>query len=444
MSKTLLAAVPLSLSVSCYGQLGDPSYIDDPSFFIKNPPSLGGGFDHESNRFSGSCMDFKRDENRPVTANFDYNFIKVDEEYFNSLTTNIEVDARFKYWFLKTHINFKSDSSSSTRMKKKYILVEYQVETLYDSIDDTQSSFYPDALRLISNNNLDLFLTTCGDHYVRSIGRTKTYFALLSYETENTNRDSTFEGKLEANLSGLFARGRFTGTVDRELEQEAISKRLQIRIQGRGLSLDELNPNILPMSLEEFPTAIRTTIETMKDPDTGIITRVEVAPWTYNTRFIERVIEANPGNPEFANRTLNFIRNSATKAKAFRRAELVQNLESEFINCVDDFQFSKVFNPDDTTKYINHLDLSQSAESKVLDTLLTYDKVDSLQLKIDEFVYSDQTGVSPCLEHFSTDANLWGTTNVRECRGRNVRIPNEIMTLFPVLERYCPIEVSNN
>ena len=247
-------------------------------------------------------MCLKTVEKTKPSFDLKYDIEEVSTSYLKTLTASSK--NRIKNSRMNSFIQKyfkKAEREGETLYKLQNLIVKVEVNTYYYALDETKSPLSESARSLLEQKEYVTFFNSCGHHYVRSVGTFATYYALLQYRLKGkVTVDEDFKNRLE---KGLF---NFHGgeNTQKNLKHDAEYRGLRVFVQGIGLSKGNM-VNLIPVDISQFRRTIQDAVKLMQDPNSGLITQMEVVPWVENpelTAFMvkrDKKTEHNDGGQQF-------------------------------------------------------------------------------------------------------------------------------------------------
>ena len=266
---TLLWNVPLSAQVIRDNRIQD----------LGVTPSIGRGYSVSANTFQSNC--YSTVTTTTPSYDFKYKYIEVEQDWERDFNRKFGVNAQYEYLFLKSKVNFSTVVSGSDTYHRHYIFLRFGIDSYYHAMDEASSTLSDPAISLLSKGDATGFFNACGPYYVKGVGRHSNYMALLNYVTTSSERDVAYEMSLKANINAFFSRGRVDVESSADIHTESSTKRLQISVWAYGMGKDKL-ANLIATDIETFKETAESALQTMQNPDVGIVTSMEVVPWTEN------------------------------------------------------------------------------------------------------------------------------------------------------------------
>ncbi len=261
---------------------GAPKVIEDNRIENLNGfPTIGRGYSIYSNRLQSMCFE-KIVKTRP-TFDLDYELTVINDEFFR----NIHVSGKDRLskanltQFLKKYYSEKETSGNRTHNLQN-LLVNLEIKSYYYALDETSSRLSRSVRQLLERKQYVAFFNSCGHHYVRAVGSFSTYVALLQYRlSDEKERDTEFKKNLE---KGLF---NFQGKEKpgKKFTDDAQYRGLRVYIKGVGLSKGNM-VNLIPVDIEQFRQTIQDAVKLMQDPNSGVISSIEIVPWIENPELV--------------------------------------------------------------------------------------------------------------------------------------------------------------
>ncbi|HTJ46209.1 MAG TPA: hypothetical protein VL463_29090 [Kofleriaceae bacterium] len=379
---------------------------DDQLKDLAVTPVLGRGYSLATNTFQSICLtDFPKTK---ASYNFHYKFEQIESDGSRKSDTEVGGSAEYGGGGLGFKANVKVSGSTQVIDNKTYhnhyILVTTTVDSYYSSIDESKARISDAARELLTSNDVPGFFDACGMYYIRSIGRNAQFISVFNYKTESSERDVSFEAKLDAELKGWGQRAKVDVETKGSIAQEASSKYLTITSTALGLGKDE-KASLIAYDLDTFRNAIKDAFISMQQEDTGMVTSIEVVPWVENADF-QRVLklqESKPGadgktiSPYAQKRILNQNGEFLAEVDRVTRAKL--NVYYKAKQCrarIDlDFKVDGQFRPElANASVLNHRSGAKTPLA-TLDGVLAPDKIEQLFTEYRNFLYGTATAEDP-------------------------------------------------
>jgi len=236
--------------------------------------ALGSGFSLAGNVVKANCFQGELPIISP-TFDYQYRFIDIEQTKREHVITNSSLEGRYLRDFIRKHANFEN---------QRNIIAYVKVNSYGSRLDETKLKLNPDILALLTKNKpnkgqIATFMSLCGSHFVRSVGKTSLFIALLSYK--KTKSDTQFKQNLQDYLQGL---NKITS--DEKFEFEMKTRHLKIQIQAKGLgNWGKLSAEYFPTSLQSLKTAMAKAVELMQKEDSGFLNYLELMAWSEFTQF---------------------------------------------------------------------------------------------------------------------------------------------------------------
>ncbi len=283
---------------------GAPIVINDSRMeHLNGFPSIGRGYSLRSNRLQSMCLKAVK-KTRP-SFDLKYDIEIVSTSYLKNITTSASErikNSRMNAFIQKYYKNKEQEGKTVYNLQN--LIVKVEVQSYYYALDETKSPLSNSARHLLENKQYVTFFNSCGHHYVRSVGTFATYYALLQYRLKgDTVVDEDFKNKLEKGLFN-FHGGEGTPKKQQNLKEDAEYRGLRVFVQGIGLSKGNM-VNLIPVDINQFRRTVQDAVKLMQDPDSGLITRMEVVPWVENPELTAFMVkkdentEKNDGGQQF-------------------------------------------------------------------------------------------------------------------------------------------------
>jgi len=287
-------------------------------------PSLGRGYDFNKNVLHSVCFE-KVTASEPV-FDFYYEFDKVDDDFIRRLSTNAEtswaVDSELED-FLRDHRQRRPDGSPAPGDQQQVnIVARITLESYFRTLDESGSPVSPSAKALVQEGRYTAFFDACGFFYVRSLRYSSTFIALFQFNHGTSDEeDARFEQLLRTRMFELGA-----GAQADEVERMGLARGLKIYVRGAGLGRASKLANLVPTSLRELRQSIEAAAELMQVAQSGLITSMEVAPWTQHpdlrSYFFSKVA---PGESTFGKTQKLELNSQVIAAVNATRADLLED-----------------------------------------------------------------------------------------------------------------------
>jgi len=258
-------------------------------------PSLGRGYSIHSNSLQSMC--FKKIKKTTPTFDLNYDVDEVTEEFFNDIPDSSK--NRLQMINLQSFVRKyfkKEEMSGAVKHTLKNLIVKVEIKSYYYALDETHSHLSESVKQLLNKKQYVTFFNSCGHHYVRSVGSFSTYLALLQFRMSGDEfTDREFVSRLE---KGLF---NFSGTggVEKKFEEDAENRGLRVYVKAVGLSKGNM-VNLVPVDVEQFRQTVQDAVKLMQDPNSGVISYMEVVPWVENPEFTAFMAkQINDGESQF-------------------------------------------------------------------------------------------------------------------------------------------------
>ena len=237
--------------------------------------ALGSGFSLAGNVVKANCFEFKQGKVPIIPPSFDYEyrFVDIDETKQEYVITDSSIDGRYLRDFIRKHAKFKQ--------KQRHIMAYVKVNSYGSRLDEAKLKLNPDILALLSKaqdkGGIATFMSLCGSHFVRSVGKTSLFLALLSYQEIDDKSDTEFHNQLLDYLQGFSKINESKILKNRQL-------RIQIQAQGLG-NWGALTAEYFPTSLQSFKTVMAKAVELMQEQQGGFLNYLELMAWSDFTAF---------------------------------------------------------------------------------------------------------------------------------------------------------------
>jgi len=431
---------------------GGPTVITDNRIHdLTITPVLGRGYSISTNTFQSTCLGNIKVTEPSYDFTYLFNSIVLDGEGSGELESKIDVTTfseSFRNELLK-RIGIREEEKDG--MIETYhshnVYVEINLNSYYASLDESSSKMSGSASKLLENNDILGFFSSCGSYYVRSIGRNAKFIAIFTYKTKTREPDKNFEEDLEAEINGFgkgmkekllddvigSATSALGVMTDRDFRKKAASKKLTINVAAFGLGKNE-SATLISYDIATFKAAIADAFMSMQNPRTGKVSSIEVVPWVENTDFqvlikleedTEVVEESEPKTDTTVEVSDNNSEKKETKTRKLllyekknilnQNAEFYAEIERMDRRMLNLYYKAKICRAyiDENWKTNSFLKLEyrnkQVLNNKVgetyplvkLDALLTAKKVDQLLEQEEKFIYGDgmsDKGSAQCMK----------------------------------------------
>ncbi len=261
---------------------GSPSVIKDNRIENLNGfPTIGRGYSIYSNRLQSMC--FEKVYKTKPTFDLDYELTEVTGEFFRkiSVSPRDRLSVENLNNFVKKYYQPK-ETEGTKDYNLKNIIVNLEIKSYNYSLDETRSILSKSAKQLLEKKQYVAFFNSCGHHYVRAVGSFSTYLALLQYRSsDNEKSDAEFKKNLE---KGLFNFNTKNNSA-KNLMDDASYRGLRVYIKGVGLSKGNM-VNLIPVDIDQFRQTIQDAVKLMQDPNSGVISSMEIVPWIENPELV--------------------------------------------------------------------------------------------------------------------------------------------------------------
>ena len=388
------------------------------------------------------------------TYDLEYEYVEIDKTYMNQTANSTELENAYLNSFINNHVTFEEKVEENGEVKTykvKNILAHIKVTSYYNSVNESQSNISQAGRDLLNQNDLVGFFDACGTYYIRSLGRYASFMALFKYRIKGDDQDSQQNEIFENNLRNRMFRFYKPTRQDRDFEQEVEERALRINLQAIGLGKGKF-VDLLPTDLSDFKETIEGAIKLMQDPNSGVITSMEIVPWFENVQFQNSLnLDDEEELLRFRQRK-NLEQNSGVISEIERIDRVQMNQYYKGLNClrvlkedypIGDGEFQ--YNPKQTWFY-NHANKTNKELYKNLETLLQHinsESVEQLYQDNQEFLHGkdDKGGALTCVDKIYkkgiTEVNY---REIDECRN----IMNTQIRQVPFINHYClPEKVPN-
>ncbi|MCP4294711.1 MAG: hypothetical protein GY786_03810 [Proteobacteria bacterium] len=277
-----------------YSSFASPRLITDNRVENLNGfPNIGRGYNLQSNLLQSMC--FRKVVKTVPTFDLNYDVEEITQTFFTGIQEigKKRLEKINSHFFVKKYFKNEEVETKKTYQLKN-LLIRLKIRNYYYALDETQSRISSSAKQLLENEQYVTFFNSCGQHYVRSVGSFSTYLALLQYRlTGDDAVDKSFVNRLE---KGLF---NFSGgkKVEQKFSQDAEARGMRVFVQAIGLSKGDV-VNLVPVDIDQFRQTVQNTVKLMQDPNSGLVSYMEVVPWVENPELSVFISDAIQGGGE--------------------------------------------------------------------------------------------------------------------------------------------------
>ncbi len=444
ISSLLIYFIPVSSVL-----LAGPTLIQDNRVTnLGTTPVLGRGYSIATNTYQSTCL--KDIITTEPSYDFTYNYKDLNEFISESSSEDNYIsrlaNSAYRNYLQKKEqeLAVKKGEETTTRTNEreiKSIMVNIQLDSYYASVDESKSKISDSASKLIENNDLPGFFSSCGSYYIRSIRRNALFISIFEFESINEKEDKEFVYQLETELKSF--RKEVVGS-DKEMTEEpageaatetsseqttgetgdqkqhtdtfsrlAQTRNLSITAAAFGLGKNE-KATLISYDIDSFKAAVKDAFLAMQNPETGKVTSIEVVPWVENTEFqsLMKLDEAADGyRPVVENgktvlksgykllmyeKKYNLNLNAEFLAEVERANRSMMNIYYKAKICKKHIETNwkqisggnKVFKPQYVDRYVmNNSQSNAGVKLTDLDAVLTDEKINGLLTDHREFMY---------------------------------------------------------
>lgn len=419
-----LLIIMLIMFQAAYLQSGPVVIEDNRVTDLAATPVLGRGYTISTNTYQSTCLtDVTITE---PSYDFTYFFKSVEMEGEGNLEDVLNTRSfteNFRNELIKKFSKNKDSESEGVERKYYYhnIFVEINLHSYYASVDESSTKMSDSASRLISNNDLPGFFSSCGSYYVRSIGRISRFISVFTYKTEEQKPDKKFESDLENQIKGFgqslksninALKDVALASVDftkRDFTKECSKKELTITTAAFGMGKNE-NATLISYDIDTFRDSIAEAFLAMQNPRTGKVSAIEIVPWVENTDFqaltkLDRYTEGENGKELLMYEKKQILSGNAeflAEIERFDRSLLNRYYKAMLCRKYIDTNYKN--NNMFKSEYRDRIVLSNKGSGTLplaeIDSLLTAEKIDSLFQNEQRFMYGDSGngGASQCMK----------------------------------------------
>ncbi len=301
--KLLKVLIVIYLVFPVLDVIAGPTVITDNRIHdLSITPVLGRGYSIATNTFQSTCLNKINVTDPSYDFTYLFNSIELEGEGSGELESKIDVNSfseAFRNELVKRLIPPSINRAPGVETYFNHnIYVEINLNSYYASLDESEAKMSTSAAKLLVNNDIPGFFSSCGSYYVRSIGRNAKFVAIFTYKSREKKPDENFEADLEAEINGFGSsiKNQFTqdvvesavtalgGSAAREFRKKAASRKLTINVAAFGLGKNE-KATLISYDIESFKASIADAFISMQNPKTGKVSSIEVVPWVENTDF---------------------------------------------------------------------------------------------------------------------------------------------------------------
>ncbi|MDM8560975.1 hypothetical protein [Candidatus Parabeggiatoa sp. HSG14] len=424
--------------------------------------ALGSGFSLAGNVVKANCFELETGNIPIISPTFDYQyrFIDIEKTQREHVITDLSIEGRYLRDFIRQHARFEN---------QRHIMAYVKVNSYGSRLDEAKLKLNPDILALLTKAKADVnleqrkaqaegriatFMSLCGSHFVRSVGKTSLFLALLSYQEKTETSDITFDKQLRQYLQGL---SKITEDDNKTLESEMKQRQLKIQVQAQGLgNWGALTSAYFPTSLQSFKTAMAKAVELMQKEQSGFLSYLELMAWSDFTPF--RIVMPEFQFREWKNFTANLefmsqvsseidrLQEKYTQAKLCHRQLTYDYLTQDEAHYIAE-QFSLPLNLLDcvpkTLAFRNHaspVDPKRQIPLEIFRQNLTQPKLKQIQNRYQRLLqYADD-----CFRHLELGVRKQPYHQIIDCIDTETLIQNwPSYFAFGFIDSYCPPEPVN-
>lgn len=425
-------------------------------------PVLGRGYTISTNTYQSTCLaDVKITE---PSYDFTYFFKSVEMEGKGSLDDVLNTRSfteNFRNELIKRFSKVKDAENSGVDRTYYYhnIFVEINLHSYYASVDESASKMSDSASRLLSNNDLPGFFSSCGSYYVRSIGRRARFISVFTYKTEDQKPDENFENNLETQIKGFgnSLKANVSALKDvalsaldfskRDFAKECSKRELTITSAAFGMGKNE-SATLISYDIDTFRTSIADAFLAMQSPTTGKVSAIEVIPWVENTDFqaltkIDKYTEGENGKELMMYEKKQILSSNAeflAEIERFDRSLMNRYYKAMLCRKYIDTNFknNNILKSDYKGRMLLNNNGSGTILLDELDLLLVEDKIDKMFAKEQTFMYGTgdgETGASKCMKDIMGKGIF--RVSYRDIPSCNSIIKNMVNEEEEKIENYC-------
>ena len=292
-----------------------PRIIDDNRLdYLKGLPSLGRGYNTQQNSLQSIC--FQKVVSTKPTFDFFYEIEHLTSEYVDRMLADGKDAIHDKYVvdFIKDVLDEEDLFSVHERPippgRIVTLIAEIKTDEYHYSLNEAQSPFTDSARKLLEQNRFVSFFNTCGFFYIRSVRMFSSYIGLFQFRASgDPDADAWFMSQLERGLFSFDSDHEKGKQAEKDIRYAGQIRDLRLYIRALGLSKGKL-VNLVPISISEFRKTIQATAGLMQDPDAGIVSELEVVPWSDHPEIIRLIHADNPDGAGQFSRVYNLEANS--------------------------------------------------------------------------------------------------------------------------------------
>jgi hypothetical protein len=285
LRKKHLAILLISLFITAVSSgllKGSPKVIEDNRIENLNGfPTIGRGYSIYSNRLQSMC--FEKIVKTKPTFDLDYELSVINEDFFKEIYVSGKdrlSKANLTQFLKKYYADQESAGGKTYHLQN--LLVNLEIKSYYYALDETSSRLSRSVRHLLERKQYVAFFNSCGHHYVRAVGSFSTYVALLQYrQSDDREKDSEFKKNLEKGIFNFHGKKK----PGKEFTDAAEYRGLRVYIKGVGLSKGNM-VNLIPVDIDQFRQTIQDAVKLMQDPNSGVISSIEIVPWIENPELV--------------------------------------------------------------------------------------------------------------------------------------------------------------
>jgi hypothetical protein len=292
-----------------------PRVINDNRLsYLKGLPNLGRGYNARQNSLQSVC--FSKVGSTTPTFDFFYEIEHLTSEYVDRMLADGKDPIHDKYV-----IDFIKDVMGDEKLFSKQehppppgrtitLIAEIKTDEYHHSLNEAKSTFTDSARKLLQKNRYVSFFNTCGFFYIRSVRMFSSYLAFFQFRaSDDPEADTWFMSQIERGLISFGDDAKKAKKTQEEIEYVGGVRDLRLYIRALGLSKGKLI-NLVPTSIQDFRTTIQATAALMQDPDAGIVSEIEVVPWSDHPEVVRLMHTDNSDGTDEFSRVYNLEANS--------------------------------------------------------------------------------------------------------------------------------------
>ncbi len=417
-------------------------------------PALGRGYSLSNNTIQSMC--FKKIIKTIPTYDLEYEFQEIDKTYMNQTNITTKLEKSYLNGFLKKHVVFSEKGKNTQGQIKTYtvknLLAHIKVSSYYFSLNESNSQMSDAAKTKLESGDLVGFFNSCGAYYIRSLGRYASFMALFKFRIDSSTSETDSDIVFQNNLRRKMFRFYKTNRTDTSFQQEIEKRVLRINVQAIGLGKGEL-VNLIPTDLSDFKKTITGAVKLMQDPNSGVITSVEITPWAENTEFQVYMQSGNSNNDLRFRERRNLEENSSIISEINRISQYQLDQYAKAQSCyrilkenfpigTGEFQYNAK-----KTFFYDLANKTNTKQYKTLEVLLrniNQTSVDNVYKDNEKFLFgtsnAETDGALHCMDQiYAKGMSVVNYRTIPSCR----KVMQYTIKYLPLIDHYCLPEQVN-